>query len=264
MQLNRYRAVLFDMDGVLYRGSTSLPGVPELLAFFDQIGVQYACATNNSTLAPEQYAEKLAGMGIRIPAARIITSSVATRRYLEHRAPRGTPIYMIGMDGLQQALFADGYFVYDPQAPEFVVTGADFELTYAKARTACLRIRAGATWIGTNPDTTFPTEEGIIPGAGALLAMLRVATECEPYVIGKPGPAMFQTAVEVLGIAPEQTLTVGDRLDTDIAGAHAAGLAGALVLTGITTAAALATSALQPDVVFADLPALLSAWQSER
>jgi 4-nitrophenyl phosphatase len=262
MLLSRYSAVLFDMDGVLYRGSMRLPGVPELLTFFDAHGIRYACATNNSTLTPEQYETKLAGMGIAIPAERIITSSVATRRYLEQRAPRGTHIYYIGMDGLRKALFDDGYFVYDEQAPEYVVTGADFELTYAKARTACLRIRAGAQWIGTNPDTTFPSEEGIIPGAGALLALLRVATETEPYVIGKPGPAMFQTAVYALGIDPAQTLTIGDRLDTDIAGARAAGLAGALVLTGISTADSLKTSDVQPDAVFADLPALLDAWRA--
>lgn len=258
--LNNYTAALLDMDGVLYRGKTLLPGVHELLALFEQKGIAYACVTNNATMTPEQYEMKLAEMGVQIPASQVVTSSVATRRYLEEQAPCGTPIYYIGMDGLRKALFDDEYFTLDETRPEYVVVGADFELTYAKARRACLAIRAGARFIGTNPDTTFPTEEGIIPGAGALLAMLRVATETEPFVIGKPGPTMFHTAIALLGADPARTLTIGDRLDTDIAGAHAAGLASALVLTGVTDEDALERSPIKPDVVYPGLPAMVAAW----
>jgi 4-nitrophenyl phosphatase len=260
IDLNQFHAVLLDMDGVLYRGPQPLPGVNELLALFARRGITYACVTNNSTLTPEQYEAKLAQMGIAIPAARVITSSVATRRYLESQAPRGTPAYYIGMHGLHEALFGDEYFVYDERQPGFVVVGLDFEATYAKFRTAALAIRAGARFIGTNPDVTLPTDVGIVPGAGSLLALLRAATGVEPFVIGKPAPAMLEAAIDILHADPRRTLVVGDRLDTDIAGAAAAGLASALVLTGVATQEELELSALKPEVVFPGLPELVAAW----
>ena len=260
LDLTKFNAVIFDMDGVLYRGKQRLAGVGELLAFLDAGGITYACATNNSTLTPQQYEVKLAEMGIAIPASRVITSSVATRKYLEDRAGPGTRVGYIGMEGLRAALFDDGYFTNDQVEPEYYVVGMNFEATYADFRVACKAIRAGATFVGTNADATFPAEDGIVPGAGSLLALLATATEQAPLVIGKPQPAMFLASIELLGAEPANTLTIGDRLDTDIAGAIGAGVASALVLTGVTMAAALATSAVQPDAVFADLPALHAAW----
>jgi 4-nitrophenyl phosphatase len=259
-ELNNFTAVLLDMDGVLYRGPVPLPGVNEMLALFERRRITYACVTNNSTLTPEQYEAKLAAMGIAIPAARVITSSVATRRYLEGQAPRGTPAYYIGMEGLREALFGDGYFVYDEQHPQIVVSGLDLTATYSKFKIAALAIRAGARFVGTNPDLTLPTEEGLVPGAGALQALLRTATDVEPVVIGKPEPTMLHAAIDILHADPRYTLVIGDRLDTDIAGAKAAGLASALVLTGVTTQADLERSALQPDAVYADLPELVAQW----
>lgn len=261
LNLRDYSAVVFDMDGVLYRGKLPLPGVADLLALLDERGVAYACATNNATMTPEEFSAKLAGMGITMTPERIITSPVATRRYLELRNPQGTPVYCIGMNGLRTAMFSDGYFVEDDAKPEYVVVGMDFQVTYPQLRRACLHIRAGATFIGTNPDTTFPAEDGIVPGCGALLALLQVGSERDPFVIGKPGPAIFEAAISILGADPLRTLTIGDRLDTDIAGARAAGLASALVLTGVSTAETLARSDVQPDAVFTDLPALTAAWR---
>ena len=262
LDLHRFRAVLFDMDGVLYRGNELLPGVHELLSYYDDHNIAYACVTNNSTLTTEQYEAKLANMGVHMKAAHIVTSSVATRRYLAEQVPRNTEIYYIGMKGLQQALFEDGYYVYTEDNPTYVVVGADFELTYAKLRTACLAIRAGAHFIGTNPDTTFPSEAGIIPGAGSILALLRAATEVNPFIIGKPAPTMFQTASTILNTPPSATLVIGDRLDTDIAGAHAAQMSSALVLTGVTSEESLTEDEIQPHEVFADLPTLLERWKS--
>lgn len=264
LDLCAFNAALLDMDGTLYRGQTALAGVRELLAFFDEQQIAYACVTNNSTLTPEQYEAKLAKMGLQVSAARVITSSVATRRYLEERAPRGTRTYAIGMRGLHEALFGDGYFVLDEQRPEYVVVGLDSEATYAKFRIATLAIRAGAAFIGTNPDLTLPTEEGLLPGAGALLALLRASTGMEPTVIGKPGPTMLHAAVQLLGADPARTLVIGDRLDTDIAGGRAAGLATALVLTGVSTAAEAKTTPHTPDLIYADAPDLLAAWRGEQ
>ena len=117
MHLSQFNAVLLDMDGVLYRGQMPLPGVNDMLALFARRAIAYACVTNNSTLTPAQYEAKLAAMGIAIPAAQVITSSVATRRYLEGIEQRGTPAYYIGMEGLREALFGDGYFIYDERHP---------------------------------------------------------------------------------------------------------------------------------------------------
>jgi 4-nitrophenyl phosphatase len=258
--IKQYNAILLDMDGVLYRGDVPLPGVNELLEHCERRGIMYACVTNNSTMTPAQYEAKLAAMGIAMPAARVITSSTATRRYLEHEFPRGTPAYYIGMVGLHEALYGDGYFVYDEQHPRLVVSGLDRELTYQKAKIATLAIRAGARYVATNPDFTLPTDEGLVPGAGSIIALLRTATDVAPTVIGKPGPAMLQAAIEILGADAQRTLVIGDRLDTDIAGAAAAGLASALVLTGVTTREDLAHSALQPNVVFPGLPELVAAF----
>lgn len=259
IDLSQYTTILLDMDGVIYRGPQPLPGVNDLLALCAARGITYACVTNNSTMTPQQYEAKLAGMGIGIPATQIVTSSTATRRLLERELPRGTRAFYIGMQGLREALFGDGYFVYDEHTPQLVVSGLDTELTYQKLKIATLAIRAGARYVATNPDRTLPVAEGLVPGAGAIIALLRATTDVEPLVIGKPGAAMFLTAIEILGGDARRTLAVGDRLDTDIAGAAGAGLASALVLTGVTTQADLEQSALQPDAVFAGLPELVAA-----
>jgi len=262
LDLARMRAVLFDMDGVLYRGSQALPGVNELLAFLAEQSVAYTCVTNNASRTREQFSAKLQGMGIGVPPERIITSATATSVWLRTRAPRGATVFAIGMDGLREALFGDGYFVEQAARPEYVVVGADFEVTYAKLRTACYAIRAGATFIGTNPDTTFPMEDGIAPGVGALILALEAASDARATIIGKPERAMFDTALQMLGVGAVDALAVGDRLDTDILGAIRAGVPSALVLTGVTTPEAARAGEIRPDAVFDDLPHLLTTWQA--
>ncbi len=267
LEWNRVRAVLFDMDGVLYRGDQALPGVNELLAFLARREVAYACITNNTSRTREQFSAKLQGLGIAVPPERIVTSATATSVWLRARAPRGTTIYAIGMDGLREALFADGYFVEQPpegsRYPDYVVVGGDFEVTYAKLATACLAIRAGSFFVGTNPDTTFPSERGIVPGAGALIVALEAASDRKAAIIGKPEPAMFEAALQLLGVPASDALVVGDRLDTDVLGAARAGIPSAMVLTGVSTVAELEQSTLRPDAVFAGLPELLAEWQRQ-
>jgi 4-nitrophenyl phosphatase len=264
LQFSTIRAVLFDMDGVLYRGKQVLAGVPELLAFLDRQGLAYACITNNASLTPQQYEQKLAAMGVQIAGARVFTSAIVTGRYLRANYPCGTRVFIVGMAGLREALLGDDYFVEDDVLPELVVQGADFSLTYETLRKATLFIRGGASFIATNPDTTFPAEEGLIPGAGAITAALVAASDVHPLVIGKPAPTMFLVAAELLAVAPSATLVIGDRLDTDIAGARAAAMAAALVLTGVSRRTEAETGPLQPHAIFADLPALLEAWHSGR
>lgn len=261
LDLGTISAVLFDMDGVIYRGERPLPAVNELLAFLERRGITYACITNNAGSTPMQVAGKLQRMGLAIPAERIITSAMATNLYLRSIAPAGTRVQAIGMEGLLEQLFGDGYFLRVDAAPHFVVVGIDFALTYSKLRTACLAIRSGATFIGTNPDRTYPAEDGIVPGAGSILAALEVATDQKAMIIGKPAPAMFESALSLLGAAAETTLMVGDRYDTDILGGANAGLQTAMVLTGVSDRYEASLGPHAPGAIFDDLSALLRAWR---
>ena len=260
MTLADIDAVIMDMDGVLWRGDKPLPG---LIPFFDRLrarDIPFALATNNSSKSQADYVTKLAGMGVLdVPAAAIVTSATATATYLQQHYPAGTRVYIIGGDGLKQILTAAGFVraVHDVQV---VVAGIDFELSYAQLRQATLLIRSGADFIGTNPDRTFPTPEGEVPGAGSILAALSAATDRLPVVIGKPNRTMFEAALALLGTAADRTLMIGDRLETDILGARNAGLKTALVLTGIATREQVANSDIKPDGIFAGLPELMAAW----
>jgi 4-nitrophenyl phosphatase len=257
------RGCVLDMDGVLYRGNTLIPEVPEFLAALDTAGIAWSMATNNSTATPRQYVEKLAGMGIVAPEDRIVTSGVATATYMKSRFPRGTRVYVVGMAALTEALFADGYFTPAERDAEVVVSGANFELRYEMLRTACLAIRAGAAYVATNADKTFPTEEGLIPGSGAIVAALSAATDIDPVVIGKPSPEMIGSCMAIMGTPPEQTLMIGDRLDTDILAGQRAATRTLLVLTGVSTRQEVAETGIVPDVIVETL-ADVSGWANTR
>lgn len=260
LDLATIRTVLFDMDGVLYRGKTTLPGVVEMIAFLDQRQIRYACISNNATMTPEQYGHKLAMLNIPIDGRLVLGSARLTGHVLRSRYPRGTTAYVIGMQGLHEAMFADGHFVLQEERPDLVVQGADFTVSYDKLQTACLAIRAGACFIATNTDYSFPSEEGLVPGSGTITAILGAATGVTPVIIGKPEPIMFQSALELLDGDPDTTLMIGDRLETDILGAQRAGIRTLLLLTGVTSRADLDTSDVQPDAVFTDMIELRAVW----
>jgi len=253
----RVRGIAFDMDGVLYRGEQPLPAAADLVTALAERGIGFVMVTNNATKTPEEYAAKLSRMGMTVPADRIVTSAIATRDWLRQRYRPGTSVYVLGMAALERAVYEGGYFVRAGRDARIVVNGADFSLTYEKLKIATLAIRAGADWIATNADRTFPSEEGLIPGSGAIVAALQAATDRSPTVIGKPEPAMVLRAAELLGIAPCELLVVGDRLDTDVLAGRRAGALTALVLTGVSTLADVRASDVQPDVVIDDLRVLL-------
>jgi 4-nitrophenyl phosphatase len=253
------RAVILDMDGVLWRGTEVLPGIAEFFAFVRRHRIAFALATNNSTKTVDAYVERLNSVGVPAGPQNVVTSAVATAEYIRCHYPGGTPVYVIGGEGIHHALAEQGY-PDNPEKAQLVVVGMDPALTYEKLKIATLRIRAGAHFIGTNGDLTFPLPEGLAPGNGATLAALQAATGVAPLVIGKPERAMFEVALQRLGTSPEQTLMVGDRLETDIAGAQRAGLPTTLVLTGITTREQATISEIQADGVFESLPALCGVW----
>jgi 4-nitrophenyl phosphatase len=259
LNLMTIKHLIIDMDGVLWRGAQVIPGAPEFIRFLRERGIAFVLATNNSTRTVEEYVAKLAGFGMEVAPHEIVTSAVATADYLATLAAPSTPVYVVGGKGLSETLAQKG-FVLDGNRAQYVVAGQDLDLTFDKLRRATLLIRAGARLIGSNPDKTFPSEEGIIPGAGAILAALEAATETVPVIVGKPEPIMFEQAMKRIGGTRADTAMLGDRLETDIWGGQRAGLKTILVLSGVTTPEDLADSEYQPTWVFRDVDELRRRW----
>jgi len=265
-RLRQAKAWIFDMDGVLYRGTEVLPGVRELLDALTLRERQVMMATNNSMSTPEAYERRLASMGLDVPAAAVITSALATRDYLVRTLPEGAGIYVIGMPALREQLFDGSTFhpvQYGEEQPAAVVIGLDLAFTYEKLKAGHAALMNGALFIATNADTTLPTEAGLAPGAGSIVAALVAASGRAPIVIGKPETPMLEMAMLRMGVRPEETVMIGDRLDTDILAGERAGMPTVLVLTGVSTREDLAGAEALPDMVVSDLPSLVEALTSE-
>ena len=247
------------MDGVLYRGDQALPGAADFVSWLRGKGIAFSLVTNNATLTPAQYVARLDGIGIAAREDEIFTSALATALYLKERAGAGATAYAIGEEGLRAALeLVDIKLSGD--RPDWVIVGLDRHVTYEKLATAALAIQRGAQFIGTNPDTSLPTERGLAPGAGAIQAALSATTGVKPTVVGKPEPLMLELALKQMNAAAETAALLGDRLDTDIQGAHAVGLPSILVLTGVSTRQEATTGPIRPTLIVDDLPSLMREW----
>lgn len=185
MKISNYRNLIIDMDGVLWRGNTALPGLEEFVSTIRNTKIRMVLATNNSSSTVDQYISKLKRMGVHVTPEEILTSAQATGSYLYKIAPKRSRVFVIGGDGITNAI-RDHEFVITEDDPDYVVIGIDKNITWEKLNTAVMNIRAGAKFIGTNPDTTYPTENGVGVGNGAILAAVKVATGISPLVIGKP------------------------------------------------------------------------------
>jgi len=265
-RLSSIRAVLIDMDGVVYVGDTPLPGVQDFLDYLEETDRHWLYITNNSSRTPEMYVDKLTAMNMRAQPENILGSAQATAGWLAQQYPLdGTSrakVIMLGQEGLRAALLSEQFeLVDDPFAAELAVVGINFDLHYDRVADVALAIRNGARFIGTNPDTTFPSERGHIPGTGAIIALLQAATDVQPEIIGKPNPGMFDLAMQRLGVTIEETMMVGDRYETDIIGAVKMGIATVAVLTGITSQEEFAQANPPPDMVLDNLPALLELFR---
>ena len=264
-------ALIIDMDGVLWHGTQPMPGLTDFFKTLHDLQIPFILATNNASQTPEQYVSKLAKMGVTITNKQILTSGTATALYLSKQVnPTETRVFVVGEDGATQPLIDHGFTLtglYEvnndsdasKKGADIVVCGKDETLTWAKLATATLNIRAGAKFIGTNADTTLPTEHGITHGNGAILAALEVATGVSPTIIGKPEPIIYQQALALLGVDPDKTVAIGDRLETDILGAVRTGIRSIMVLTGISTEDDLKESAYQPTWVMPDIRAITKA-----
>ena len=254
-----FQGVVFDLDGVIYLGDQVVPAAPGALDQVRGLGVRIAFVTNNSYRPPDLVVERLNRIGVKASAGEVLTSAQATVRLLGGRDGLvGVRVMVVGGPGLRQALEEAGARLIDGRAwrdAEAVTVGFDPDLTYAKVRDATLAIRAGARFVGSNPDTTLPAPDGLWPGAGATLALLRASTGVEPEVAGKPERALLEEAAAAIGAGPY--LMVGDRVDTDLDGAHRLGWATALVLSGVTRLADLPDLVTAPDHVLRDVGGLL-------
>lgn len=253
------RCLITDMDGVLWRGKQPMPGLAEFFQFLRDRSVRFMCATNNSSSTPEQIADRLHAFGANVTPDEIVTSSIATADYLQTILPTGSKVYIIGMDGVREAITHAGFVIAEDRAAA-VVVGIDWNLTYNQLKRATQLIRGGSKFIGTNSDATFPSPDGIIPGAGSLLAAIETATSVKPIVIGKPEVVLYEMALKRMGASIEETVALGDRLETDILGAVRLNMKSILVLSGVTTAEELAASDYQPDWVFRDISDLVMHW----
>lgn len=254
------KALILDMDGVIWKSDAPIGDLPAIFNRIEALGLKYVFATNNGTKTPEQYAERLAEFGINVEPWQVVTSSLAVSHMLGQKFPGGTKIFMIGEDGVHQALKDKGFRVLDiANAPDahVVVMGIDRGITFDKMREATLLVRRGIPFYATNPDKTFPTPRGEIPGAGAWISVVTTATDVEPIYAGKPYPYMMELSLEILGTKKEETLVVGDRLETDIAAGQAVGCPTALVLSGVATKDQAEAWRPRPDLIVSDLTQLI-------
>ncbi|UFJ39676.1 TIGR01457 family HAD-type hydrolase [Brevibacillus humidisoli] len=232
--MKQYEAFLLDLDGTIYRGSQVIPEAVRFVQALKREQIPFLYLTNNSSATPQVIAERLTAMGLPTTEKEVYTSSLATAAFLRQRLAPGTPLYIIGEAGLRTAL-EQADFVVDDQQPQAVVIGIDRTFSYDKLAVASRAIRQGALFVATNGDAALPTERGLAPGNGSLVAAIRVASGVEPIVIGKPNKWVVDFALQRLGTKRERTLVVGDNLHTDIEAAANSGMDSLLVLTGFST-----------------------------
>jgi 4-nitrophenyl phosphatase len=250
------KALILDMDGVIWRGDQPLGDLPVIFGEFKRRGYQTILATNNATLSDDQYLLKLRKFGVELEEWQIISSPDVAAHYLQKRFPHGGPVYAVGEAGMIDTLAKFGFY-QENQDVIAVVAGLDRQVTYDKLARATLLIRSGALFVGTNSDRTLPMPEGLLPGAGSILAALEAATDIQPVVVGKPEPEIYLFALERLKTSPAETLIVGDRLDTDMTGAQKIGCHTALLLSGVANETDARNWQPALDLIAPDLTGLL-------
>jgi NagD protein len=224
---------LMDMDGVLVREESAIPGADRFLARLQEAGRPFLVLTNNSIYTRRDLAARLRVSGLEVPETAIWTSALATARFLEDQRPAGSA-FVIGEAGLTTALHEIGYTMTD-RSPDYVVLGETRTYSFERITTAIRLVAAGARFIATNPDPTGPSLAGPLPATGAVARLMSAATGEDPYYVGKPNPLMMRSALNALDAHSEATAMVGDRMDTDVVAGLEAGLHTVLVLTGVST-----------------------------
>ncbi|HER1645780.1 TPA: TIGR01457 family HAD-type hydrolase [Streptococcus pyogenes] len=247
-----YKGYLIDLDGTIYQGKNRIPAGERFIKRLQEKGIPYLLVTNNTTRTPEMVQSMLTNQfHVETGIETIYTATMATVDYMNDMN-RGKTAYVIGETGLKSAIAAAGY-VEELENPAYVVVGLDSQVTYEMLAIATLAIQKGALFIGTNPDLNIPTERGLMPGTGALNALLEAATRVKPVFIGKPNAIIMNKSLEVLGIQRSEAVMVGDNYLTDIMAGIQNDIATILVTTGFTRPEEVPTLSIQPDHVLSSL-----------
>jgi NagD protein len=226
------KAFIIDMDGVIYHGNRLLRGTQEFVEWLDSAGKRFLFLTNSSERSPIELSQKLARLGIDVEPDHFYTSALATAGFLSNQKPGGSA-YVIGEPGLINALYESGYTMNNIN-PDYVVVGEARSYSLDTVEMAVRLVLGGAKLVGTNPDLTGPAEEGLVPACGSLVAPIELATGRKAYFVGKPNPLMMRHALRRLGVTREETVVIGDRMDTDIIAGIEADIETVLVLSGVT------------------------------
>jgi 4-nitrophenyl phosphatase len=242
------KAAILDMDGVLWRSTTPIIDLPQLFENFSSHNIKVMLATNNGTATIDGYVKKLADFGVTIESSQVVTSAMALGHLMKKIYPAGGPVYIMGEKAIFETLKEYGFY-HSEDKPMAVAAGLHRQFTYEMIKNTSLMIQRGLPFYFTNPDTTFPTSEGKVPGAGTVLAALEAASGVKAQLAGKPLPYLFEVCLERLGVSPRETLVVGDRLDTDIQGGQSSNCKTALVLSGISTLEEAKRWTPQPDII---------------
>lgn len=230
--MEKKKNYLIDMDGVLVRGRTLIPGADTFIENLKEQDHKFLILTNNPLYTQRDLAHRLSIIGLEIPPDRIFTSAMATALFLHSQKPNGTA-FALGESGLTQALYDVGYVLTDTE-PDYVVLGEVNNYNMDQFTKAIRLVVQGAAFIATNPDANGPDEAGVVPACGAMAALIEKASGRTPFFIGKPNPLMMRTAMNYLGVHSENTVMIGDRMDTDIIAGVQSGLETILVLSGVT------------------------------
>ncbi|WOF23015.1 HAD-IIA family hydrolase [Microbacterium betulae] len=246
---------LTDMDGVLVHEERPIPGASELLSQWRDTGTPFLVLTNNSIFTPRDLSARLRSSGIDVPEENIWTSALATAAFLKQQSPGGSA-FVIGEAGILMAMHEAGFIMTETD-PDYVVVGETRNYSFEALTKAVRLINNGARFISTNPDATGPSAQGVLPATGAINALITKATNKEPYIVGKPNPMMFRSALNRIGAHSENTGMIGDRMDTDIVAGIEAGLHTVLVMTGISDRASIEQYPFRPDEIVPSVATLL-------
>jgi 4-nitrophenyl phosphatase len=254
------KALILDMDGVLWKAEAPIGDLPSIFRRVRERGLKFVFATNNSTKTAQQYVKVLRGLGVEVEPWQFVTSSEGAAHVVARTFPRGTKVFMIGEDGIRMALEQRGFEVLsvrEASGAQAVVMGIDRHINFQKVVEAALLVRNGIPFYATNTDRTFPTPRGEIPGSGAWISVITTSTGIQPIIAGKPMPFLMELSLEKLGTPTEETLVVGDRLETDIAAGQAVGCPTALVLSGVSTREEAKSWAPKPTIIAESLSELI-------
>lgn len=260
--LKSKKAFISDMDGVIYHGNKLLPGAAEFVDWLNENRKKYLFLTNSSERSPQELREKLLRLGIDVSKEHFYTSALATADFLVRQHP-GCSAYVIGEAGLTNALYERGISMNDAN-PDYVIVGETRTYGFERIEHASLLVQRGAKLIGTNPDMTGPTEKGIIPATGALIAPIELTTNCKAYFVGKPNPLMMRRAVKTLGCQSAETVIIGDRMDTDIVAGVEAEVDTVLVLSGVSSIDTPKQFPYRPRHIFSGLDEMVALLQRSR